>query len=89
MFDCPNCGAQTKRLIAGPKATKLACSLCYEVTKKGPNYQLHQPVDQWRGPKGEKHTISTGKMYEIAKRTISRDDNWTVINSDTGKEAQR
>lgn len=99
-FTCPNCKAETNKLIAPPgsegkrnkaegtEGGKLFCPGCYTMHKYS-NTNLHQIVDKFEHSKtGKVRRITHGKAWEIENRTISKDDPKVVINRVTGREAQ-
>lgn len=85
MFDCPNCGAETKKLIGSNELKKIVCPFCYE-EKRTPGYQhmLHDVIAQKDG-----HKVTRGKQSEIDGRYISLDDHKTVISKDNGGREAR
>jgi len=83
MFDCPNCGLKTTKLIGSDELKRVVCPHCHPGTNNSKNakdYELH-----WK----ESKNVTNGKAWEIKNRTISKDDGKTVINKVTGKPAQR
>ncbi len=90
MFQCPNCKAEAKRLIAPSDRTdgKLFCNACYGPVKKHTNCNLGQTVDSWVKADGSRGRVTVGKKWEIEHRRINPEDKMSVINYATGKESQ-
>lgn len=94
-YNCEKCPT-AKKLIApsvnNPEG-KLFCEACYGVVRKqflcnlGQTVQKFTHVDKKTG-KEVVHKLTAGKDWEISQRRISLDDNTTVVNRATGKEAQ-
>lgn len=83
MFDCPNCGLKSSKLIGSDELKKVVCPVCHPgnlSVKNARDYELHYK---------DSYGITKGKAWEIMNRTISKDDGKTVINKVTGKPAQR
>ncbi len=88
MLDCPNCGAQAKRLIIFNDPYHTGCDNCGQARKRFSITGLGSTDDKWHGDDGKVHRITAGKRWEIENRTISKDDGKTVINKVTGKPTQ-
>lgn len=83
MFDCPNCGTKTSKLIGSDELKRVVCPSCHPGnagTKNARDYELG-----WKDPSG----LTNGRAWEIKNRTISKEDGKTVINKITGRPAQR
>lgn len=85
-FTCRTCKAPTNKVIYAVGLPETVCPSCYQMNPRH-NVNLHQTADAWVGPNGKKHRMSVGKQSEIDHRRLA-EDNWTVINSESGKEAQ-
>jgi hypothetical protein len=83
MFECPFCKSiEARRLIIPSDGKEMKCNLCYEIQAYSP-VGLQDVVAQ-----NGKVKVTKGKAWEIRNRVKSKDDNWTCINSKTGKPTQ-
>ena len=72
-----------------------SCDECYAAlykmflkSRRKQNCNLGQTVHEYVKKDGSRGRLTAGKDWEIANRTISKDDGKTVINKVTGKPAQ-
>lgn len=91
MFDCPQCGKETRQLVI-PQDGKLSGRCCANVGPKRVNVNLGQTVQKWthidkKTGNEIKHKLTSGKEWEITNRKFAEDGK-TVINRVTNKEAQ-
>lgn len=82
MLQCPNCNAETSKLVI-PLGGVLSCRECIPESRPKYNAMLNQAFASDGVTR-----LSNGKAWEIANRIVSPDDGRTMINKKTGKPAQ-
>jgi uncharacterized Zn ribbon protein len=85
MLTCPRCNAETSKLVI-PLGGKLGCPNCSEKRSTKYNANLNQTFATYGD--GNTKKLTNGKAWEIANRTVSKDDGKTIINRVTGKPTQ-
>lgn len=88
MFDCPNCGEPTKKLMICGKAKhkNLTCPECEPCEKDSAyNAQLNQTFVYYKGKEGKRLKLTNGKAWEIRQRISTPDG---IINRTTKKRPQ-
>lgn len=83
MFECPNCGSETNKLVGCDDEKKIKCPNCHQIRKRD-MCNLHEIVACTPDGTGR---VTRGKAWEIDHRVIA-EDGMTVVNRVTGQEAQ-